>query len=251
MQISTKPPKNVGINSIKAFLILLALIWMGCSENSNINSAVIFERPAITNSFAYYFPPVLSDTFKRKNPLDQDFKQKRYSSVLYNFRLPILYNEAAPQTIYRLLWLRSFHQPVCFSIKEYKGRYYLNARELDYRPPFYNVLNGWVNAEGERISDTVQKADRFAVITFDATRALAESQWNDVEKYLSGIDFWNSPMNDPNDGPNADGSTWVIEGRQNNRYHFIERYNAAGTLMDFGKYLIETSGINIPADAVY
>lgn len=58
-------------------------------------------------------------------------------------------------------------------------------------------------------------------------------------------------MNDPNGAPDTDGSAWVIEGRQNNKYHFIERYNAAGTLMDFGKYLIKTSGISIPADAVY
>jgi hypothetical protein len=251
MQISTKTPKNVGINSIKAVVILFALIWLGCSENSNINSTVIFERPAITDSLVYYFPPVLSDTFKSKNPNYQDFKQRWYSSALYAFKLPILYNKTAPQTTYRLLWLRSFHHPVCFSMKEYKDRYYLNARELNKQPAFHNVINGRVNAAGERISDTVQKADRLAFIVFDTTLVLAKSQWTDIEKYLSGIDFWNSPMNDPNGAPDTDGSAWVIEGRQNNKYHFIERYNAAGTLMDFGKYLIKTSGISIPADAVY
>ncbi len=251
MQTSTKTPKRGCSNCIKAVVVLLSVILLGCNNNSNINSAVIFERPSITDSLVYYFPPVLSNTFKRKNPFYKDFTQRWYSSVLYAFKLPILYNKTAPETTYRLLWLRSFHHPVCFSIKEYKGRYYLSARELNKQPAFYNVINGRVNAAGERINDTVRKADRLASIAFDTTLLMAKKQWNDIGKYLSGIDFWNSPMNDHDGGSDTDGSTWVIEGRQNNKYHFIERHNATGMLMDFGKYLITTSGMNIPAEAIY
>lgn len=229
-------------------IAIVFFIFVSCTNHDrNINNENVFAKAAIQDSLSFYFPAVLNDPTEGKDSGFDNFKQKRYSSSLYSFKVPILYNKNDSQTIYRLLWLRSFHQPVCFSMKELKGEYFLNVKALDRQPAFFPI---YLNRK-KKILDTTLKADRLAFIAFDTIINLRKRQWNEIENYLSKLDFWNSPIADPADEHTSDGSNWIIEGRNNNKYHFIDRRNARGDLMNFGKYLIKLSAIKISEDAIY
>jgi len=240
------------LQPLKAFLTLYILSLLSCKTNDSIDTKNIFERALKSDSLSYYFPSVLSDTAERENSFYKDFTQRWYSSALYSFKEPILYTKTDSKTIYRLLWLRSFHKPVCFSMKEYKGNYFLNAKTLDKQPSFYPYIEDkGKDGAGKEISDTIKKGDRFAIITFNTITLLTSEQWKEIENYLTKLNFWNSPIADPNDQGSTDGANWIIEGRKDRKYHFIERRNENGELIPFGKYLIKLSGLIIKADAIY
>jgi hypothetical protein len=234
-------------------LVLNALMLISCKIKKSIDTKNIFEKSTLSDSLSFYFPSILNDTVKRTNPMYENFKQKWYSSSLYSFKEPILYTKTDSQNIYRLLWLRSFHQPVCFSVKEFNGNYFLNAKILDRQPAFYPEIEGkGVDKKtGKEILDTIQKADRLALIALDTIKTLTSKEWKEIENYISTFDFWNSPIADPYDEGGADGSNWIVEGRKNGKYHFIDRRNADGNLMPFGKYLIKLSGLKVKEDAIY
>lgn len=243
------PPKQKEFKLTKMkHIVIVFLVIVSCTNyDRTTNNENVFAKATIQDSLSFYFPAVLNDTIERKHSEYDNFEQKWYSTSLYSFKVPILYNKNDSQTIYRLLWLRSFHQPVCFSMEEFKGEYFLNAKALDRQPAFLPV---YLNRK-RKILDTTQKADRLALIAFDTTINVRKIQWNEIENYLSKLDFWNSPIADPADEHTSDGSNWIIEGRKNNKYHFINRRNARGDLMNFGKYLIKLSAIKISEDAIY
>jgi hypothetical protein len=240
------------IQSLYGFLILYGFTLLSCQTKDSIDIGKVFERAKPSDSMSYYFPPILNDTFVR-NPIYRDFAQNWYSSTLYSFKEPILYKKTDSQTLYRLLWLRSFHKPVCFTVKEFNGGYFLSAKTLDRQPSFHlNILHRGRNVDtGEEIVDTIGKPDRFAIIDFDTTKVLTVREWLKIDQFLSKVDFWNSLLEDPDEVSATDGSNWVIEGRKNRKYHFIERRNAQGDLMDFGKYLIKLSGGKLLKEKIY
>ena len=230
------------------------LFFMSCADQHKIMvSENVFVKATAGDSLSFYFPAVLNDSVKRPNSIYTNFKQNWYSASLYSFKEPILYNKKDQDIIYRLLWLRSFHVPVCFTMKKFNGDYYLNAKALDREPAFFPLIEGKGidPATGKEILDTIQKANRLAFISFDTTIVLKTYQWKKIEDYLLSLDFWNSPVADPADDNSTDGSNWIIEGRKDNQYHFIDRRNAKGNLLSFGKYLIRKSGIDIKEHAIY
>ena len=241
------------VGYLKLFLILFILTLISCNTNNSVDTKNVFEKVSKTDSLSYFFPSILNDTIEIRNPDYRDFEQRGYSSSLYSFKEPILYTKSDSITIYRLLWLRSFHKPVCFSIKEFNGDYFLNAKTLDRQPAFYPVIEGRVKDErtGKEIPDTIQKADRFALIDFNTIKVLTSRQWNEIENYISKLDFWNKPVADPADDHSSDGSNWILEGRRNGKYHFINRRNARGALKDFAKKLNTWSGLKIKDGEFY
>ena len=237
---------------LKVVLALYILTLLSCKTNDSKDTKNVFEKALKSDSLSYYFPSILSDTVERENPFFKDFTQRWYSSALYSFKEPILYTKTDLQTIYRLLWLRSFHEPVCFSVKKYNGNYFLNAKALDRQPSFYlNILDYGKDGSGKEVFDTVGKADRFALITFDTIKVLTSEQRNEFENSITKLDFWSSPVADPADGGSTDGSNWILEGRKSGKYHFIDRNTGAGDLIELGKKLIMWSGLKIKDDSFY
>lgn len=232
-------------------IALSILVFSGCKTKVPKDTENVFEKASKDDSLSYYFPSVLNDTIDRGDPDFQDFKQKWYSSSLYSFKEPVLYSKSDAQTIYRLLWLRSFHQPVCFTMKQYNGEYFFNAKTLDKQPSFYLTINTSRDETGQEINDTTGKADRLAFIIFDSIKILTKSEWKQIEKYLDEFNFWEGPAPDPNDQHSTDGANWIIEARKGNRYHFIDRRNDNGELNNFGKYLIKLSGLKIKNNEIY
>jgi hypothetical protein len=236
------------INLLKVGLALYMLTILSCRTEDSTNMRTVFEKAAKNDSLAYYFHSILNDTFKRKDPDFQDFEQKWYSSSLYSFKEPILYTKTDSQTIYRLLWLRSFHEPVCFSIKELRGDHFLNTKILDRQSAFYPEIQitGKNKKTGKEILDTIKKADRYAVIVFDSITTLTARQWKQIENSLNRLNFWASSYRNISPGVrSSDGSDWILEGRKLGNYHFIIRTNLDDTLRELGKSLIKLSGLTV------
>ena len=233
-------------------LILYLQTLLSCNSNKSVDIKTVFGKASKSDSLSYYFPSILNDKTERRNENYKDFEQKWYSSSLYSFKEPILYKKSDSKLIYRLLWLRSFHKPVCFTMKEFNGNHYLNAKTLDRQPAFYPeiILRGR-DKNNKWIPDTIQKADRFALIDFDTIKVLTNGEWKEIENYISKLDFWNSPVADPRVDDATDGSNWILEGRKNDKYHFINRRNAMGELKNLGKILNKWSGLNIKDDSFY
>ena len=236
---------------LKSFLPFYVLTFLSCK--SNIDTKNVFEKALKSDSLSYYFPSILNDTFERRNSSHKDFEQNWYSSSLYSLKEPILFTKTDSVTIYRLLWLRSFDKPVCIVVKEFNGNYFINAKTIDRQPNFYPYVECKSRNEitGKQIFDTIQKADRFALIDFDRTKVMTNGKWKEIQIYLSKIDFWNSPISDPNDDGSMDGSNWILEGRKNGKYHFIIRRNARDDLKELGKKLVKWSEVEIKDKSFY
>jgi len=234
------------------YYILTVVILTSCRSHDIIsNDENVFERAKQSDSLSFYFPASLNNETKRKNPSYNNFEQKWYSSALYSFKEPILQNKKDLGTIYRILWLRSFHQPVCFTIKKVDQRYYLSTKMLDRQPSFYtNIILGNTNDKGEPISDTLEKEDRLAYIIFKEVLQLRESEGKYFENLLEKITFWNLPSIDRSN-MSTDGSQWVVEGYKNGKYNFVERQNGENGLRECGLYLLNISSLKISSRDIY
>lgn len=238
------------IKGLSAFVLFIVI---GCKDEEPIDMQSVFEKPSFRDSLSYYFPPILNDTITKKAEF-KDFSQKWYSTTLYSFKEPILYNKSDSQTIYRLLWLRSFHQPICFTVKDYKGHFFLNAKVLDRQPAFYPTIeiNGRDQISGKEIYDTIQQADHYAKMDFEVIKMISHRDWKKVEADINSVDFWHSSIYDipPNAWPH-DGSVLIIEGRKKGKYHFIIRVNPSEVLSGLMKFLINQSEMKISDKDIY
>ena len=203
------------------------------------------------DSLAFYFP---LNTFSDK-PRADSFVQNWYSSALYSFKEPLLSQNFVGHSIYRFLWLRSFHRPVVFTLHQSEGQVWLNTKMLDRQPRFYDDRIGVIPNEdqGEYIKDgyfvdkkepglLVRIADRKANIIYNKNISLSDKEWNIFEQLLSKANFWKLPTNI--DDGSTDGAQWVIEGHLKNKYHIVDSH---GPLTDgfgeLGLFLIKLSGL--------
>ena len=203
------------------------------------------------DSLAFYFP---LNTFSDK-PRADSFVQNWYSSALYSFKEPLLSQNFVGHSIYRFLWLRSFHRPVVFTLHQSEGQVWLNTKMLDRQPRFYDDRIGVIPNEdqGEYIKDgyfvdkkepglLVRIADRKYNIIYNKNISLSDKEWNIFEQLLSKANFWKLPTNI--DDGSTDGAQWVIEGHLKNKYHIVDSH---GPLTDgfgeLGLFLIKLSGL--------
>jgi hypothetical protein len=77
-------------------------------------------------------------------------------------------------------------------------------------------------------------------------RKLKEEEWNKFNTLLNKLEFWQMESIDQSDRF-PDGSSWVLEGLKNTKYHIVERQN--GGEYDYYKncckYLIELTDFEI------
>jgi hypothetical protein len=207
------------------------------------------------DSLALYFP---KNIFSESD----SFAQNWCSSTLYSFKEPVLSQKYSGHDIYRFLWLRSFHEPVVFSIHHKNSKVCLTTKILDREPMFYDDQFG---AEDSTISMEEQqeylkvgysitkarpnflifekKADRKANITYSKTIFLSINEWIEFEKHLQKANFWNLPT-DIDNGLSTDGSKWVYEGHLKNKYHIVSyRSPYKKEYAKAGLFLIKLSGL--------
>ncbi len=152
--------------------------------------------------------------------------QNWYSEQLYALDEPALYNQTA-KTVYRLTWLRTFHNPVAVRIEKTGTQYML----------YWKVCNG---AGGYNPGK----------LTINKSKEISEQEWNIFISKLQAAHFNDIPVKADNIG--SDGSEWIIEGMDDNHYHIAYRWTPRGT--DFqkcGLYLIKLTGLKIKPHDIY
>lgn len=226
--------------TLSTYLLIISLI-SSCSSHDILHDAskVFHDKPP-SDSLEFYYPPSLNTKSFRRATWD-NFAQNWYSSSLYSLKEPILFKKSDTETMYRLLWLRSFDEPVCFSIKLFNNEWYLRTKMLDRQPAFYPTVDD---------NSILQEADRIAFIVFDQTIKLNESEWEKISHFLMKINFWTiNSIVKPDSA--MDGSDWVLEGYKEGKYHYIQRDNGMDGLREFAEYLIKLSDLKITKENIY
>ena len=232
------------LSNLKYYVVVLVLL--SCrSHEIVVDSNKIFQAPQLSDSLAFYFPKALDH--KANRPKYDNFLQNWFSSSLYSLKEPILKDKTSSETLYRFLWLRSFHLPVCYSIKVFNNELYLNTKTLDRSPEWFETIREDI-IHDTTVLDTI-KADRLAYIKFNETIKIDEAEWNQFESLLMKSKFWNLSSIDDSDG-STDGSEWILEGYKNKKYHFVVRHNPH-ELRECGMFLISLSNLKIPQDEIY
>jgi hypothetical protein len=219
------------------------------SQDTRLSFADTLRLPK--DSLAFYFP---LNSFSNKANVDS-FVQNWYSSALYSFKEPHLFQDYIGRNIYRFLWLRSFHRPVVFILHQKDGEVWLNTKMLDRQPQFDdNRISGVPKEQQEEYIKAgyfvdkkepdllVKIADRKANIIYNKNIALSVKEWNQFEQLLAKANFWKLPTNI--DDGSTDGASWVIEARLKNKYHIVD-YHSPGDneFAKAGLFIIKLSGL--------
>jgi hypothetical protein len=129
---------------------------------------------------------------------------------------------------YRLMWLRSFHDPVAVRIQSSAAHATLVAVELD-------------GSDAKNPTEIRQRWER----------RLSEGDWARLRAAIEAAHFWDEQTVDPKP-PGYDGSEWVLEGKRGGVYHVAERQSPEyNPFRAAGDALLAASWLSFPKDEVY
>lgn len=226
--------------TLRYCVIIITIITSCNSHVLNSDASEIYHEKPPLDSLEFYYPPSLNKKSNR-SPAWDNFAQHWYSSTLYSFNEPILFHKFDSEIMYRLLWLRSFHEPVCFSIKLFKNNWYLRTKMLDNQPSFF--------PKGHEIYKLSTNNGPVNIIV-DQTVKLNLLELTRLLRMFQKINFWSIPSIVKSEGA-TDGSLWILEGYKERKYHYIERENGNDGLFEIAKYLIKLGDLKIREESVY
>lgn len=234
--------------------ICIVALFASCNTNTKPPQANTMLADTLSlpkDSLALYFP---LNSFSDKSNVDS-FVQDWYSSALYSFKEPHLFQGFVGHSIYRFLWLRSFHRPVVFTLHKKDGQVWLNTKMLDRQPRFHDDRIGGIPKEDQDeyikegfFADTtetdllVRIADRKANIIYNKNISLSDKEWNEFEQILAKANYWKLPTNI--DDGSTDGASWVIEAHLKDKYHLVDYHSPYNNeFAKAGLFLINLSGL--------
>lgn len=221
----------------------------------------------------YYFP---SEITRGSNIIESNIKDwdNEYASTsLKCFNEPILYNTKQKVSVFRLLYLRSFHNPILIKVEKLDTAIILTTKILDRQPewlvkiypsrkfippklvPQHEVSDSINKANDEhnkRIDkliqadrnykiDSVAYPSRFANISLDTSILVKEEIWDNLMLMLNECNYWDTPPTSSTQG--LDGSDWILESCTSNQYWFVSRWNPKDCFRDCCEYLLSKSNI--------
>jgi len=208
---------------------------LSCKNPSNKSTPKKTDSLIVpTDSSTLYLPyPSHSD---RQSTTDQVIGKNHFDTTdvqgcsyfLFKFKEPILSNYGGKNDIFRFTWSRTFDSPLCIRIENNNGEIRLIAK----------VLAG---KGGYSIGQLV----------IDTTVYLAQENWEAFIFLLNKAEFWKMPNNNYEFG--FDGATWLLEGIQSEKYHWVSRWSP-GEKSHFGmacQYLVSISPIPIDPKRIY
>ena len=139
-----------------------------------------------------------------------------YTDFLISCDEPAL-DEKLPDT-YRFILLRTFHNPIIVRLEKHRDSVKIYWKITDGKGG-YGLGKMFVNE----------------------TKTLSIEDWNNFEKLVDNTKFWTLSSFDNNEIGN-DGSTWLIEGKKQGKYHLVERW-CGGEISSLGKKLLELTDI--------
>jgi len=138
---------------------------------------------------------------------------KRISKTLYKGDEPLLYNYYLEKNIYRFTWIRSFHNPVIFTI--------------------INDIN-----DNPVLSTKIVKDEVFV-----KKKEIKPSQWKGLSQMLDQLSFWSLPIYEQKQLVN-DGSSWTLETHNRDGYYVVSRWSPENSpLRKLGEYIIQLSSL--------
>lgn len=140
-----------------------------------------------------------------------------YSHFLYKMNEPLLFNKNLEKDVFRFIWVRSLSYPVVFRIEKTDE----------------NVILYWKVTDGREIYETGN-------IIRSGCKELSKTDWCVFKKYY-GYRFWERESFFQVE---LDGSTWLMEGAADGKYHVVYTFYPRGTpIYKMGLFLIRLSDI--------
>jgi hypothetical protein len=187
--------------SARSLAVLAGLVLVG-----SIATSVYSERAAI---------PFFPEAFGRES------WYSKYLAAMNEDSLRALSRRHPNATIYRLLWLPTFHHPVSVRIERAGEGARLYGKVLD----------------GKGGYDPGQLAiDRS--LTLDAQR------WNRLEQLLDESAYWELPTRLADDG-GCDGDQLIVEGVRAGKYHVVDRWDPDPIYKELCHYMLGLTGIEM------
>ena len=170
---------------------------------------------ALSRAENSYFP---RDAFSYDSKLSEGFGHW-YTRELQHLDEPAILNESR-NTVYRFLWLRSFHPTIAVRIWLAGEKKMLSVKRLSNR-----------------------KHDQPAALMLNQARSLTPEEWATFVKRVDASCFWEMPTT--SDDPIAeDGAQWVFEGVREGYYHVTHRQSPdSGSYRELCLYLLKLSAL--------
>jgi hypothetical protein len=149
----------------------------------------------------------------------------KYLKAMKEPALKVLAKKDRATTVYRFLWLPSFHDPISVRFVKSDRGVVLTAVRLkldDEHEP--------VKVAGRRSAE------------------LRPAHWERIANHLAKARFWDLPTHqrEPFGGFTLDGHILIIEGVSEGRYHRVERSNpSGGNFVDLCQAMLFMSGIDV------
>jgi hypothetical protein len=147
-----------------------------------------------------------------------NYTLKWYSDQLYSLQESLIYNQK-DGSIYRFTLLPSWESPVAIRIEKRNNEYMLYVR----------MTNGM---GGCSVGD----------LTVCESKEITQENWDSFLLLLAKANFWELSTNEEFSF-GTDGSQWIIEGIEGNKYHVVDRWCPNGDYEKCGLFLLELAGI--------
>ena len=203
-------------------ILFIITIW-SCGQKVNTE-----DIKSITIDTTKFFLPLEAFTDTASYVGRDTFFVDRYTQKLRALGEHSLLKEDGSKEIYRLLWLRTFENPVVIRIERDKESYQL----------YWKVSSGKGGYEpGE--------------LTTYKSRQISKTEWNKFEELINKMEFWTSETVEKK-LHGDDGSRWVIEGVSENGYHVTDRWTPKNNdYRTCGEFLIKLTDLEIGEDKMY
>ena len=125
-------------------------------------------------------------------------------------------------SVFRLLWFPTFDRPTSIRISLSGDRAAATTRRLSGKGGY-----------------------EWGYIDFEAQRSITTDEWLDVKNAVNDSCFWYASPN-IREVPVMDGSTWMFEGRIDERYNYIRRITPSPQMAEIFRTMMRVSGEDHP-----
>jgi hypothetical protein len=156
------------------------------------------------------------------------FAVKWYAHHLKAMKEPSLWKVSQKDrsaTVYRFLWLPTFHHPISVRLVKSSDSAVLHIVKLDgrggYEPGGISVLK---------------------------SNKLTDKQWDEFKRRLDKAKFWKMPTGEEEaEGIVLDGDRLILEGVLDGKYHVVHRNspNSGSDYVKLCQFLLDRSGLNL------
>ncbi len=167
-----------------------------------------------------FFPKLAFDDREDRS----DFVRKWYSGHLLAMGEPSLWklsHRAQSATVYRLLWLPTFHHSVCVRVDRTPRGAKLHVTVLDGQGGYDPGL-----------------------VAIDRNILLPEEEWKKLNEYLEKAGFWAMPARIADDG-GCDGDQLIVEGIQEGKYHLVDRWMPEPAYEELCRHMLDLTGLDV------